>query len=592
MKKSQKYLISTRIKSTWPKNKKSTLIFSAVSALDKYDGLQSNYKSFRINDYHWKNKKKLGKDFKYLSKYYERLLSHLSYQLNNLHGKNYSKLFWRILIGPWLGTFLHVYFDRWNNVIRLLKKDKIDKVIFLKLNKEILIPYDNKELNNLFENDFWNQQLYQYVISDLLNKKKIKFKKINQSKLKQSLSHTRGYISHDITKPSLKNYLKKIINFTNTRDYKYLFYSTYLGSINEMQLSYKFNQLPVLFYNDKFKTENKISYEKRKLINLNLRTKNNFEKSFTKNFPKQIPKVFLENFNDLVNFSINSNLPQNPKTIFSSNALWYDSKFSFHVAHLKEKKVNLYYAQHGGAYGISKYSWPESHEKKIADKYLTWGWTDKEAPNKIKKFYIFSNIKNFKKDKKKENLLILLRHRKRYFNSLESSAGTEVYSDYMKFCSDFLFNLSKEIKFKTILRLPNKISGESVDFFSNLRKNFKFYSQNSFQEACNKSKLIVNTANSTTLLETLSANFPTIIILDKKTNPIRSNAKKYIRMLYDNKILHYNSLSAAKFVNEVWNSDINDWWNYGKTQKAIKKFCKVFANKKENFLVELKKILE
>ena len=71
MKKSQKYLISTCIKSTWPKNKRNTLIFSAVSALDKYDGPQSNYKSFRINDYHWKNKKKLGKDFKYLNKYYD-----------------------------------------------------------------------------------------------------------------------------------------------------------------------------------------------------------------------------------------------------------------------------------------------------------------------------------------------------------------------------------------------------------------------------------------------------------------------------------------------------------------------------------------
>ena len=39
-------------------------------------------------------------------------------------------------------------------------------------------------------------------------------------------------------------------------------------------------------------------------------------------------------------------------------------------------KNNLCSTFCGRAYGISKYSWPEKHEKKISDKYLTWGWKE------------------------------------------------------------------------------------------------------------------------------------------------------------------------------------------------------------------------
>ena len=37
--------------------------------------------------------------------------------------------------------------------------------------------------------------------------------------------------------------------------------------------------------------------------------------------------------------------------------------FTYHVAKLTEKISKIIYIQHGGAYGISKYSWPEEHEK-------------------------------------------------------------------------------------------------------------------------------------------------------------------------------------------------------------------------------------
>ena len=221
---------------------------------------------------------------------------------------------------------------------------------------------------------------------------------------------------------------------------------------------------------------------------------------------------------------------------------------------------------------------------------MTWGWDDKKK-NNIVKFSIFKNIHVNKSAAAKENLLLLLRLRKRYFHSMESSIGTEVYSDFIKHCSHFLFNLSREIKSKTILRPPYKsIKIENIDFFSDLKNNFKFYCDDSMEEAYNKSKLIVLPSNSTPMLQSLSANLPTIIIFNKNTDPIRGFAKKYIKRLYENNVLFNDPLLAAKFVNKIWKNDIHEWWNKKKTQAAVKNFCDNFARKSGDITSEFKNI--
>ena len=65
-----------------------------------------------------------------------------------------------------------------------------------------------------------------------------------------------------------------------------------------------------------------------------------------------------------------------------------------------------------------------------------------------------------------KNLLILMRHRKVYFQSPETSAGTELFSDYMKFCNSFFNSLNDDIIKKIVLRFPYKnLKKDSLTFF-------------------------------------------------------------------------------------------------------------------------------
>ena len=127
----QNFLIATPIISTWPKPKKNTLVFSSESAILNANGPQNKYKNHIITEFRWKNKKKLFEDYEYIDSLYEKLLVDLANKLNSLHSINYSLLFWRILIGPWLSTFLHIYYERWKNIETTCKNNKIDNFRFI-----------------------------------------------------------------------------------------------------------------------------------------------------------------------------------------------------------------------------------------------------------------------------------------------------------------------------------------------------------------------------------------------------------------------------------------------------------------------------
>ena len=578
------YLILTPIRQSWPKSKKNNLIFLSESAIPGVHGPQINYNRHYINKFIWDDEKIFSKDYKYLVRIYEKFLILFSKKLNLVHKKNYSIRFWRILIGPWLSTFIHIYFERWSNVKETLKKYKIDKCIFVNLDQDLFIPYDQKDFIYMSQTDLWNQFLYQKIIFNFLKNNKIKTIKIGKNAVnKENLNSILNKFHDKKNIEKLKNLITKTFKIFNTKNYEYFLHDTYLGFKNELKLSLRLNQAPIYVEN---KNNNEIK-EKNLGLRENFKNlfigRNKFEKSLVEILPQSVPKIFLENFEDCESFLENENLPQNPKVVFTSASLWYDTKISYYVAKLTENKTKLIYGQHGGCFGITKHHWPEKHEISIADSFLSWGWKKKNN-RKIKRFFILKNLSNT--NLKKENLLIPLRARKRYFHSLESSSGTETYSSYINHINSLLENLEKSVIKKTILRLPyNSLKIQDIDFFANLEKNYNFYNKESFEKACNKAKLIVHASNSTTFLETISLNFPTILLINKYNSPIRFECKKTFEILYDNNIVFYDTISASKFINSIWDAKITSWWKNNKTQKAVNMFCDNYA-RKDNKIVD------
>ena len=65
------------------------------------------------NIYHWDDREKLYRDYLYLKRLNERLLNNLQVCLNEYHKTNLTLRGWRIIIGPWLGFFIQIAFERY-----------------------------------------------------------------------------------------------------------------------------------------------------------------------------------------------------------------------------------------------------------------------------------------------------------------------------------------------------------------------------------------------------------------------------------------------------------------------------------------------
>lgn len=585
----ERYLVTTRIKETWPDDRNSELYFPSIEALDKYPDENFPYKNYHILDNCWINDETLSEKFRYLDDLYERTLQQLVKLLNEIHKTNHKEKFWRILLGPWLTIFLFMSYDKWIKISRALKKFKINKSIFLDFDNNFLIPYELKNFIDLTQNDLWNQSINQEICKKLLNIKNIKIIKfLDPKRLNNELKVNRLKGDKDSL---LKKILLKFLSFKNNSKYKYLVYRTHTGAINELFLSLKLNQLPIYsIKNENYIKNTGIDYDLRNKFKNLFETDNVFENHLLESIVKNMPKIFVENFEDLVNFSKNANLPKRPSKILSSNGLWYDSFFTYFTGIKNETGTKIIYGQHGGSYGIAKHSWQEEHEKKISNKYLSWGWDDKKSDQRIEKFFIMLKNKKYNWSKKKDRLLILLKHRKIYLQAPDSFITCETHMDYLKFLSPFLFSLRENIKKKTILRLTYKdFKTNNFDFFSNLKNSFIFERKKTLEEACDESRLVINTCNSTTFLETMASNIPTILVVNKKNNPLRNNASKIFDKMMSNNLIFYDSKKASEFINNLWTKDIKDWWQEKNIQKVIKDFQNEFAKPTNNIVNELKK---
>ena len=104
-------------------------------------------------------------------------------ELNILHGVEHSTRYWRILVGPWLGYFLQILFDRWESIQKALNNYEIESYVRLEFPKGSMIPKNMESFNDLYNSDEWNQFIYSAIIDYNSN---IKPGLINQAQFNQN----------------------------------------------------------------------------------------------------------------------------------------------------------------------------------------------------------------------------------------------------------------------------------------------------------------------------------------------------------------------------------------------------------------------
>jgi len=569
------------------RSKKNKNIFIGEWCVDTNKISIDKNKKYQIIEYHWKDKKKIGKNLKYLLKLHNFIIKKLYLKLNKFHKTSYTQRHWEIIITRWLWIYLVFHYDRWEQIFKL-KNLKNIRIKLLNFKNSYFIPLDtNHFCTNVLKND-WNHWSYSQIITFL---NKIKFKYINKAKLIPNLFIEKKKVSNT------KLILSKLLNVISTKTYFCL--DVFCGKFSTLIFKIFFREFRLSsIFSDNYK-DNKAEIKTRiKFLKIQTNKKNKFENFIYHNIAYNLPKSFFENFKNIKDNLNNLNLPKAPKAIITSSAHILNDEFKIYAASKITKGSKYYIFQHGGSYGTSDLFPNEFFDIKIADNFFSWGWKSKNK--KIIPFYCTRNlyVKNMKKIiHNKKGLIIPFTEMPLMPGNIASGRPRNIMEidTYVDTIKNFYSNLRIDIKKSTVFKgIKNNLS--KVIYVENslkyIFKNSKFVkSDKNTYKYLNKYKLYVETLNSTGYLESLFLNLPTILIFSKSFCVTRNTAKEDFNELKKVNILFDNPINAANFINKNYNN-LEEWWFDPELQKIREKFCKKYARKTNKPFKNFKQILK
>ena len=574
-------LVATALENTWPKDGTPILFLGEWCKLYDRNHVWQDL-DYKVAPYHWDDRKKLHNDYKDLSVIYESAMTALADKLNEVHGVNHSLRYWRILIGPWLGYFIQMLFDRWYMLQRALAVCELDSVLVIKREEGDGVPNDMADFTSMFVEDDWNEM----ICGQILNFMSIPEMNVKKVSVCRNTRTGVGYENKTV-RTGFKERLARIVaRFYPilTRPDEYFFISSYLGIKQDFLLQIKLGQIPKLWLSSALQQFSYSAAARRwslTLLNTGMAEEwTDFRALVSSLVPKHVPTAYLEGYQAIEKMANGLAWPRRPKLIFTAICWNSDDLFKIWAAEKVEQGVPLVLGQHGGNYGVALQNFNEELQISISDRFLTWGWKD-SAQKKLKSIGILKlfDDRKIQRDKNGKALLVeftMPRYSYQMF-SLPVAAGQ--WEEYFEDQCRFVNALPEELYRELLVRLPMADYGysQSLRWCSRFPDIELDAGARPMSELLKHARLYISTYNATTYLESLSLNFPTLIFWNPGHWELREEVQPYFELLKAAGIFHETPESAARKMTEVWD-DVDGWWYDLKTQKAREVFCERFAH--------------
>jgi putative transferase (TIGR04331 family) len=581
----EKYLITTGLEHTWPNN--IPVLFlgewcKRYTTKDKWLSFDSE-----TVKYHWDDRKKFDIDCHYLNELYEKTLKVLTNSLNEYHKTHHNAEYWRIILGPWLGEFIEILFDRWEMTNKALSDFKIIGTTIINLDERAMVPKDMLDFMRKCSTDIWNHYIYTQILDDV--ESSISIDQLDGNSL---------FGTNNKNKNEIKNIFSRTKKFIRTMlcwltdsfkiNSEYFFIDIYLTSIQQTKLELALKKIPSWFMTRYKSVEVPFIGKRPDFISAEF-SPIKFESFLYKAIQKQIPLSYLEGFKALELQVENCQWPRRPRIMMTSGSHTYNDFFKVWAASKRKLGAKLVIAQHASLHGSAKWFSYEKHELIISDKYFSWGWSEvstdkiiKNSPGKL------INSKRKLKNNWNGGLLQILTSASRYSYHLYSSDISSQILAYEEDQVKFAQDLSKDIRSQLTVRpYITNYGWDQKERWNDAFPKVTLDYNSSFYTTMDSNKLLIGTANSSVLFEALAANIPIISFWNPLHWELRESAKPYYDLLINVKILHHSPEKAADFVNHVWDG-LEFWWNSIEVQKARCEFCDELANSKEDWIKQWK----
>jgi len=562
----QRLLITTALEDTWRDDVPVVFLgewcrrYSRTARWSKMDA--------EVVPYHWDDRAKFAADYQYLQGLFEQLLQEIRVQLNQIHGVNHGLRFWRILIGPWLGYFLQLLFDRWTSIQQAVSDCELSGTIVLVGQESSLVPNDMADFNRLWVGDEWNTQLYGAILQQFTSIPCIL----------QARKSVEAASNPSAAPPSWKQEIKRVVavglgraGSLLARDRDAFFLHTYLPFRDELTLYRRMGQVPQLRRSVPAVRE-AIDGEQRRWTVAG-ESRSPFEVCARALIPHQMPAVYLEGYRRLVEQAASLHWPKRPCVIWTSNAHSADDVFKVWAAEKVEQRTPLVIGQHGGVYGVARVSSAEDHETAISDAFLTWGWRDPLRSNVTPVGQLKAQRPLGVCHAQQPHALLVTLTVPRQSEPMSSSVGSRQWLDYFADQCAFVDHLPESVRRALIVRLYSYDFGWDqvarwTDRFPSLRLD---HGGSKMIDLIRDSRIYIATYNGATFLESFTMDVPTVVFWDPRRWELRDSAVPFFDDLQRVGIFHDTPGSAARHVAAIWD-DVDAWWTSAAVRDVLARF--------------------
>lgn len=540
----------------------------------------------KVVPYHWDDRRQLERDYRYLVGVYEDLLLGLSRNLNDLHGCSLSVRYWRFLVGPWLGSFVQMVFDRWSMLERAVRDYDIDGVRVLRRKECGIVPSTMAQFNLIQVEDDWNESIFGHLLK---RHRDVGIEYVDAVLVPASSdSSSQGASSFGMVPRIRKWTLAKLQMLSRSDDAFFL--STYMPIASDLNLQWRLGQVPQ-FWPAVPAPIVPVSVSMRDW-EIDCHLDAGFLQTVGEMIPKHIPTLYLEGYQLLQRTVAGLNWPTRPRLIFTSNAFSADDVFKAWAARKVEDGAPLIIGQHGGNYGVARWSFMEEHQLAICDSFLSWGWKD-ELESKVRPGVNLKILDQHLKCDPEGDALLVEMTLPRYSYHMFSATVASQWLDYFNDQCRFVEQLSEPIRQRLLVRLYSSDygwgeQGRWKERFPEIRLDPGIAPLAPLME---KSRINISTYNATTFLDSLGLNMPTIMFWNPKHWEIRDSAVPYFELLARVGIFHESPESAARHLTSIWD-DVPAWWNSEPVQRACFTFCARYSQHAKNSIDILEKLLK
>lgn len=516
----------------------------------------------------WRDREKFRQAYDYLDQLLEKVYPVLGKYLNGIHGVNYSTRYWRILLGPWLIHYLHILYDRYFLIKCALEiKPGIETIGMPE--EDYITPVRSEDYTKLAFEDLYNLQIFTRILEffeiPLKYKKIIKRDEVSGStspggliqglaeKMVNALDRVLGNYSKIILRSSYFSERKTIALFLKTR-----------GKVWQVR-----RKDPAL-YPVSINTEMRFPLSKLQYIN------DEFGRLLQFMLPLDMPQCFLEQYASLQ--VEESHWPCHPQAIFSAIGWYWDEAFKHWAAKKGEEGITLIGAQHGGNYGSSRFMTLVDHELQITDKYYSWGWRRDDCRTEVKPFLanVLAGKKELGTGVKTEDILLAPTAMPRYLYRFQHCLNYN-FPEYLQWQKRF----AERLVARQCLRVRIYMHDYGWDISQRWNEEFPAVCLEDsrkirFAESLSSCRIFACDNPSTTFVEALIANKPTILFWNPEINEMRPEAESIYDSLTQAGILHYSPEDAAQQINRVYHN-VETWWNSQTVQRARTYFCNRLA---------------